>query len=456
MKNIFNNSLRRLDFKFPYSNYYIPISRGFYEFKFNLTSTYIYNSFSSSSFLPSNKTTWLSKVVEPSQSDPSYVSISTINEFLKSLEFGRVNEFLFYGLVYTDKGFLSICKGFVINRYTTPLFIQEKIVLGINKLMERYEFTTIEFIIFKYRDVISSRTQSPQINDQQPLKGITVDRINRAYLSNKYAPLRSEVCYWGDLYKSEGNTNFFHYSNTYDLIRTYLGDGQYNVSVVLKDTGEKLFEFNDQISDDSVIRNIENYRIHIKDGRVIKVNIKHHSKFIPLAKSDYILQKEMKNLITFDIEAYLDSNGLFVPYACGWYIDDKLSLYLLKDFESPQDMIQKAFLDILNNKQYNHFNVYVHNNKNFDAYFIIKALLGKFSVDPLFRDGKIIAIKVVDKKGRRDAVRIQIIDSYMLLPASLDKLSKAFQCPVKKEIFPYNFVTAQTLNYRGGGEYTPL
>jgi hypothetical protein len=107
------------------------------------------------------------------------------------LEFGRVNEYLFYGLVYTDQGFLSICKGFIINRDTTPLFIQEKICLGINKLMDRYEFTTIHFVLFKYREVISSSTQSSENMDQQPLKGITVDRINRAYLSEKYAPLKA-------------------------------------------------------------------------------------------------------------------------------------------------------------------------------------------------------------------------------------------------------------------------
>lgn len=75
------------------------------------------------------------------------------------------------------------------------------------------------------------------------------------------------------------------------------------------------------------------------------MDVRHRSKFIPLAKNDYILQKEMKNMITFDIEAYLDCNGqmkLEHQIKQGIFIAPKL--YYLRVIPQPdqKDVIVKA------------------------------------------------------------------------------------------------------------------
>src|SRR6185312_5135194 len=314
-----------------------------------------------------------------------------------------------------------------------------------------YDFPDIEKVTLRFREMITpSSYPSPFV--QKPLQETaTLKRIDRTLLTETYAPLRIELAYWGALYKTEGNTDFFHYSDSYDLKRTYLGDNKYQVSVLLrKENGKEIFNFIDFVKDNKITRQINNDTLYIENGKVVNMETKHLCKYITSLAGDYIDPKKMNNLITFDVETYVDENGVFIPYACGWCNGAKLSVYLLKDFESPQAMIRQSFTDLLI-KQHHKMNIYIHNNKNFDAYFIVKALLeSPFYVKPLFRDGKMITIKVVANRGSRDAIQVQIIDSYMVLPASLSRLAKPFNCPDQKDIFPYNFVKHETLNYKGG------
>jgi hypothetical protein len=433
MKNFLNYSRRRLDIKLP------SFSFGILK---NIGSSLFH---SSSNFYKS----WGLRRVDIDPFEPSLVSQQSIDIFLKSLEFGRVNEYLLYAIVYTDQGFLTVCNSFMVNRDTSAYFIQQKLALGIARLNEMYDSPTVKLMAFRYREVISPPTYTKP--SPEPLKGVSLKHLNRTYLTETYAPFRPELSNWGYLYKSDGNFDFFHYSVDYDIVREYIGDGVYNVSVLLrKEDGRKLLDFVDRVKDDRITRCIGNDTIFIANGKVINVERKLPSKYIPASVGSYIQSNEMKNLITFDIEAYLDSEGTFIPYACGWCIDELVNLYFLKDFDSPQAMIQKAFGDILGDKKLHRLSVYIHNNKNFDAYFILKALIGTaFHVQPLFRDGKMISIKIIANRGTKNAVSIKLIDSYMVLPESLAKLARAFKCKDPKGIFPYHFVNPSTLNYRG-------
>jgi hypothetical protein len=70
----------------------------------------------------------------------------------------------------------------------------------------------------------------------------------------------------------------------------------------------------------------------------------------------------------------------------------------------------------------------------------------------IYKNGKIISIKVYygnkDVHGRYP-YNITFKDSYHLLPASLSKLATAFELPINKTPFPFDFVVDYTLNYIG-------
>ena len=83
-------------------------------------------------------------------------------------------------------------------------------------------------------------------------------------------------------------------------------------------------------------------------------------------------------------------DGIFIPFACGWYIDDFLKTYYLTDFNTSQEMLLEALRNVLD------FNpnakVYNHNFNNFDYMFLFKLLFKNFIVTPKFKDNKVISL----------------------------------------------------------------
>jgi hypothetical protein len=62
----------------------------------------------------------------------------------------------------------------------------------------------------------------------------------------------------------------------------------------------------------------------------------------------------------------------------------------------------KACIDDLLVKSNKGCSVFIHNSKNFDSVFIIRALLGTdLDVKPLFKDGKTISITLTKFKGTK-------------------------------------------------------
>lgn len=171
---------------------------------------------------------------------------------------------------------------------------------------------------------------------------------------------------------------------------------------------------------------------------------------------------EANLIISFDIEAYLNDNREFIPYACGWYNGETSNTYFLTDYESSINMISSAFKDIFeyinSSKHYNKKHaIYVHNLAHFDGLYVIEALQSICSVKPLLKDNKFIYIdascscEYIGKKGvkkYRD-IKIRLFDSYQLIPANLRDLAKNFGCQTQKGKFPHSFVNEHNLNYVG-------
>lgn len=93
--------------------------------------------------------------------------------------------------------------------------------------------------------------------------------------------------------------------------------------------------------------------------------------------------------------------------------------------------------------------VYIHNGSKFDLIFLLKHLVNYQGVDvnPIVKDGSFINLEI--RYGPKHQYVINIRDSFLLLPSSLEKLAKQFKVPNLKGIFPYSFVNENSLNYVG-------
>src|SRR6266850_1531200 len=95
----------------------------------------------------------------------------------------------------------------------------------------------------------------------------------------------------------------------------------------------------------------------------------------------------------------------------------------ISDFKDSQDLILTALKSILTRK-YNGYNVYMHNMAKFDIIFLLKHLVKLGDVTPIIHNGRIISINL--NFGKNLEYRLQFKDSYLILLASLDKLTKGF------------------------------
>jgi len=130
-------------------------------------------------------------------------------------------------------------------------------------------------------------------------------------------------------------------------------------------------------------------------------------------------------------------------------------MFYLDEYTNPYEMI----IDCINNilvKEHHNFKFYAHNMSEFDGIIILKALMDlvnkhdfTFNVKSN-KDGKIISLDIVKKfKSQKKIIKISILDSFLLLPFSLNKLATVFNSEMTKGIFPYKFIKSDNINYIG-------
>jgi len=112
--------------------------------------------------------------------------------------------------------------------------------------------------------------------------------------------------------------------------------------------------------------------------------------------------------------------------------------FLFKDHNNWEGDMEKALKSIMTRK-YRNKKIYVHNFSYFDAIFMINVLSKLGKVKPLMRDNRIIQLNFYfftkdEKTGKlnKKADYFTFYDSYLLLQASLDNLSKSFHINNKK------------------------
>jgi hypothetical protein len=115
-------------------------------------------------------------------------------------------------------------------------------------------------------------------------------------------------------------------------------------------------------------------------------------------------------------------------------------------------------LEFLNDmeKSYNKYIVYIHNLSSFDSIYLLRNIYNKYKSHTLFKDGKCIFINISKKtkKGKEKMVKfnLNLHDSLLLLPLSLENLIKSFSIKTKKLPFPYKFFTEERVKNKYVGE----
>jgi len=94
------------------------------------------------------------------------------------------------------------------------------------------------------------------------------------------------------------------------------------------------------------------------------------------------------------------------------------------------------------------YTLYAHNMGRFDGLFLLNALCGesKYKINTFFKDNTLVKLQIKDLNTNNS---IKILDSYLMLPSSLDKLLKAYNCDIFKGVLPYRFINKDTLFYEG-------
>jgi len=218
---------------------------------------------------------------------------------------------------------------------------------------------------------------------------------------------------------------------------------------------DKLRVINQKIDYGTFDRIFNDNSIYFIKG-VVKLNVEDiKCKYIDEIKP----HKEPNNkVITMDLETR-EINGQLDPVCVSIY-DGKIKKTLwIEDFSSSYTMLVAAFNYLLVRKYYGH-KLYLHNFSYFDGVFLLKVLAEMTNINltnVLIRDGRILKLviqfnkaKNKTKSGAEYQGSITIYDSLLILPASLDKLSKVFKCE-SKGMFPLKFINSQNtpLSYIG-------
>lgn len=118
----------------------------------------------------------------------------------------------------------------------------------------------------------------------------------------------------------------------------------------------------------------------------------------------------------------------------------------------PRQVEELTNLDCLQNLTYVSLG-----DRGYDATFLLKILKDYnikvnyeyYRIRPIFKDHRILKLDISVKNPSGKNSKITLMDSYNILPRSLDVLSRSFNVEHKKGIFPHTFVSANTLNYVG-------
>jgi hypothetical protein len=214
-------------------------------------------------------------------------------------------------------------------------------------------------------------------------------------------------------------------------------------SIEIFKKGDLIIKFKDfKLDENKFIRIIDNKKFYFENNQQILFTKETRTKFISKTNRSKVL---INNFITLDIETYI-KNNILIPFCISIYDGNRPNSYFLSDFNDSSELILTALKSIMIRK-YNGYNIYMHNMAKFDIIFLLKHLVNLGNVTPIIHNGRIISINL--NFGKNLEYTLQFKDSYLILLASLAKLSQGFNVKTLKSIFPYFFIEENNLNYIG-------
>lgn len=382
----------------------------------------------------------------------------------------------------------------LVNKEENPEYLGSILELRVEeKLLKQYSISIHDIVYFKYRiqgQYVHSKHEKIKIDAKIR---VPLGKIKAQFLSTKYAPFSckdedygvgvlirenkfKEVAQDGDMGAiTIEEYDGFLYKEKYIIIRKKIDNNKiesivcvskykFNRSPYLKEDLHTLLNYTDEIKEDCFIRKYNNLKLVFKhSGELLYYEANHNRiRYIEPKEKE---TKQIKNIITLDIETFQDKDQL-LPCALGFFDGNKSYVYVLEG-EDYNGLIKRCFEELLTPK-YDNFTVYVHNLANFDAIFLLKSLENSgFYVKALFKKGKkILEMKVgsntpkritneknkverQDKKQKKKICRVLIKDSMDMLPHSLRDLGSYFIGCKNKSYFPYKYLKKETLNYVG-------
>jgi|SRR6267154_2375 len=207
--------------------------------------------------------------------------------------------------------------------------------------------------------------------------------------------------------------------------------------------GTSLVKFTDEIiSVNKFVRILDNKKFYYEDDKEILFYKEMKNKFI---KKISPIKNLNNKFITLDIETFI-KDSILIVYCISIFDGKNKNSFILNDFKNSEELIITALKSIMIRK-YNGYNIYMHNMAKFDIIFLLKYLVELGIVDPIIHNERIINIKF--NFGKKGEYEIYFRDSYLLLTASLKKLSQSFNVEDSKSIFPHLFVNENNLDYIG-------
>ncbi len=420
-----------------------------------------------------------------------------------------------------SRKFIQLGNFFTVDATTRVESLAVKLELAIEiKLMKQYQIEYGDIIYLMYRVEGFFQKKKPKKIDIISIIRKKYGKIPAKFLTNGIAPFSMNDEFYGDeiiVIKDKQKIQATLYQKNKIIIRESIGDNSVNVKVYEKLISTELspYEFKnlyeiltfiDTKLPDGFERKFNELKLFFAENgklryyeasltgvKLIKPKIKGltqkgkpfmSTKVGPsldpqrgsnngndptiapkgdLSGQDKPVEKKIdcRPIIVGDIETYQEGLNL-IPCAIGWYNGKDLVTFILKEQETTENLLKRAF-EFLLKKENNKSIVYMHNLAGFDFIYIFKYLeKNGYYVKPIFKENNtIIEMKVggpIQENKENESPKVKIKkpdctvtfrDSYLILPENLKKLTENCNVQNKKKYFPYKALNKATLFYKG-------
>ena len=363
---------------------------------------------------------------------------TALNNFWDDIIFKKVKSdnqliYIIFKVRLDDNSYASISYLQKINQ-TQKEELLNTFIISLDTRSENYTDKIYRDIIFTYHilNENDSKNKKAQLIHKNEIK---VKKYNFGGIN---FPVNTDYTKWGITTLQKDNFIVVMKENSILPLRYEITIKGNEAEIQVISSNKTLYKFNDTFGDNSnsFTRIFGLHEYVFIDSILVVKKLKRRVKFFNRINTD---KKINTNFIALDIETRTIDN-IFIPYCISYFDGVKATSFYLSDYKNSDDMLTNCIISLLKRK-YNGYKVYVHNLSNFDGIFLLRLLssIPNFSLDPIIRDGKLINLTLSRLiSGRKYSISFR--DSLLMLPVSLDKLSKAFKVENKKTIFPYRFV----------------